>query len=89
MKLVCPWLLIAFLLSACAPQREFVRFGNAGTFHPGPQPGAQSFSGPEGEYDSYELIDHGTVPNHGIPPMYANPYSGYGYPASGGYPNRW
>jgi len=83
-------LLLALLLSACAPQREFVRFRDAGTFHPGPQSGGQNFSGPEGEYDSYELIDHGTVPNHGIPPMYSqDPYGAYGYPTSVGYPNRW
>ena len=81
MKLV-PIALI-LLLPACTPRREFVRFGYAGTFHPGPQPGSQNFSGPESEYDSYELIDHGTVPNQGIPSMYANPYSGYGFS------NRW
>jgi hypothetical protein len=64
-------LLLGFLLSACAPQREFVRFDDAGTFRP--QPAREvlpaSFQGPSGEYDSYELIDHG-APNHGIPPLY-------------------
>ena len=64
-------------LSSCAPQREFVQFGNPGTFHPGPQPDARNFGAPEGEYDSYELIDHGTVPNHGVPAMYSGQQGGY------------
>jgi hypothetical protein len=77
-------LLAVLLLAGCAPQREFVRFGDAGTFRPGPQPGAQrNFSGPDGEYDSYELIDHG-APNHGVPPMYSGQpsHQGGGYPAA-------
>ena len=63
--------LLPLLLSACAPQREFVRFEDAGTFRPSPVPLVQDspFQGPVGEYDSYELVDHG-APNHGIPPLY-------------------
>jgi hypothetical protein len=56
-----------------------VRFGDAGTFRPGAN---QQVSGPDGEYDSYEVIDHG-APNHGVPPMYSGQpgYQG-GYPAA-------
>jgi hypothetical protein len=68
---------VACLVCACAPQREFVRFGNPGTFHPGPPRSAAQFSGPDGEYDSYELIDHGTAPNHGVPAMYSGQQGGY------------
>ena len=77
-------LLAAFLLVSCAPQREFVRFGDAGTFHPGPRHGSGSGSdGSDEEYDSYEVIDHG-APNHGVPPMYSGQpsYQGGGYPAA-------
>lgn len=87
------------VVCACAPQREFVQFGNPGTFHPGPSRFAPQFSGPEGEYDSYELVDHGGVPNHGIPPMYSGQQGGYpaavsGYDAYGNpvtviVPNPW
>ncbi len=89
------WLLVAFLfvllltLSACAPEREFVQFSDAGTFHPGPAQGGGDRSGPQGEYDSYELIDHG-APNHGIAPMYQGYQQGYQQPHRGhhgrGYP---
>jgi hypothetical protein len=78
-------LLAAYLLASCAPLREFVKFGDAGTFHPGPRHGSGSGSdGSDEEYDSYELIDHG-APNHGVPPMYSGQpsYQGGGYPASG------
>lgn len=64
------------LLCSCAPQREFVRFGDPGTFHPGRPESAVPFSGPEGEYDSYELIDRG-APNQGIPAMYSGRQGGY------------
>ena len=77
-------LIVALFLASCAPQREFVRFGNAGTFHPGPRHGSGSGShGPDEEYDSYEVIDHG-APNHGVPPMYSRQPSnlGGGYPAA-------
>ena len=87
--------LVAFLfvllltLSACAPEREFVQFSDAGTFHPGPAQGGGDRSGPQGEYDSYELIDHG-APNHGIAPMYQGYQQGYQQPHrghhGGGYP---
>jgi hypothetical protein len=45
---------------------------------------------PQREYDSYEVIDHGT-PNHGVPPMYGGQGRGYApthYPRGhdGGYP---
>ena len=56
-------------LSACAPQREFVHFSDAGTFHPGPGHSGGDRGKPQGEYDSYELIDH-AAPNQGIAPMY-------------------
>ena len=76
---------IPFVLAliSCAPQREFVRFGDAGTFRPGAN---QQVSGPDGayeEYDSYEVIDHG-APNHGYPAMYSGQpgYQGGGYPAA-------
>jgi hypothetical protein len=77
-------LIVALFLASCAPQREFVRFGDAGTFHPGPLHG--SGAGPDGsveEYDSYEVIDHG-APNHGVPPMYSRQpsYQSGGYPAA-------
>lgn len=92
------WLSALGLLSACAPEREFVRFGNPGTFHPGrPEPAGQ-FHGPEGEYDSYELIDHG-APNHGVPAMYSgrqggvpvvvDTYDAYGNPRRVVVPNPW
>lgn len=75
-------LIFASCLISCAPQREFVRFEDAGTFRPGRGDGEKRPHGPEGEYDSYELIDHG-APNHGIPPM----YQGQQQPVySGGYP---
>lgn len=62
------WLLAVLLpLGACAPQREFVRFEDAGIFHPG----RDAESAPA-DYDSIETTLHG-VPNHGIPPMYAYP----------------
>ena len=79
-----------FLLlgASCAPQREFVQFGDAGTFHPPASIRRESADGEE--YDSYELIDHG-APNHGVPPMYGGQQRGYspsyqpqGY--GGGYP---
>lgn len=79
-------IMAAFCLLSCAPQREFVRFGDAGTFRPGPAQGERSVDRPEGEYDSYELIDHG-APNHGIAPMYQGQQQDYqpsGY--DGGYP---
>jgi hypothetical protein len=71
--------MVAF--SSCAPQREFVRFGDAGTFHPGPRHGSGGSS--DEEYDSYEVIDHG-APNHGVPAMYSGQpsYQGGGYPAA-------
>ena len=74
-------LLAVLLLTSCAPQREFVRFGDAGTFHPGPR--HSSGGGSDEEYDSYEVIDHG-APNHGVPPMYSRQpsYQGGGYPAA-------
>jgi len=73
-------LTISLALCSCAPQREFVAFGDAGTFHPGPHHSGSQFSGPDGEYDSYELVDNGGVPNHGIAPMYSGgPQRGYGY----------
>jgi hypothetical protein len=77
-------IIVALLLASCAPKREFVRFGDAGTFHPGPHHGSRGHSGaPDGEYDSYEVIDHG-APNHGVPPMYGRQpsYQGGGYPAA-------
>lgn len=78
--------ILALWLNSCAPQREFVRFEDAGHFHAGSPQRERPASRPEGEYDSYELIDHG-APNHGIAPMYqgqqqAYQQSGYG----GGYP---
>ena len=71
-------LFVLFLLSlsACAPEREFVQFSDAGTFHPGPGQSRGDRSGPQGEYDSYELIDHG-APNQGIAPMYQGNQQGY------------
>ena len=66
----------AALICSCAPQRVFVPFGNAGTFHPGPRHTGGQFSSPDGEYDSYELVDHGGVPNQGIPPMYSGQQPG-------------
>ena len=81
--------LAIFALSACAPQREFVQFSDAGTFHPGPGQGGGDRGEPQGEYDSYELIDHG-APNQGIAPMYQGNQQGYqqqprGH-GGGGYP---
>ena len=77
--------LLAFLVFSavsCAPRREFVRFEDAGTFRPGPGQGDRRVGPPDGEYDSYELIDNG-APSHGIAPM----YQGYQQPAyNGGYP---
>jgi hypothetical protein len=61
-------LLTVFLLVSCAPRREFVRFEDAGTFHPRPGQGDRG-GAPDGEYDSYELIDHG-APSQGIAAMY-------------------
>jgi hypothetical protein len=57
-------------LCSCAPQREYVAFGDVGTFHPGPRYSSEEFSDADTEYDSYELVDNGRSPNHGIPPMY-------------------
>ena len=84
---------IAFILllalGACMPEREYVQFSDAGTFHPGPAQGGGDRSAPQGEYDSYELIDHG-APNHGIDPMYQGYQQGYQQPHRGhhgrGYP---
>lgn len=66
----------AALVCACTPQREFVQFGNPGTFHPGPRHSGGGSSGHNDEYDSYELVDHGGVPNQGIPPMYSGQQAG-------------
>jgi hypothetical protein len=81
---------VAFLLLgvACAPQREFVQFGDAGIFRP--QANIRHESADGEEYDSYELIDQG-APNHGVPPMYGGQSRGYApthYPQGqdGGYP---
>lgn len=65
-------------------------FSDAGTFHPGPNREGDQMSKPTGEYDSYELIDHG-APNAGVPPMYSGQNAGgYGgnpyYDNAGGYP---
>jgi hypothetical protein len=91
--------LAMFALSSCMPQREFVQFGNPGTFHPGPRHSGGGSSGPDGEYDSYELVDHGGVPNQGIPPMYSGQqgnypaavqgYDAYGNPVTVIVPNPW
>lgn len=64
------------------PEREYVQFSDAGTFHPGPAQGRGDRNGPQGEYDSYELIDHG-APNHGIAPMYNGYQQGYQQPHRG------
>lgn len=82
-------LALLLALGACAPQREFVQFSDAGTFHPGPGQAGGDRGEPEGEYDSYELIDHG-APNQGIAPMYQGNQQGYqpqprGH-GGGGYP---
>ena len=82
-------LALLLALTACAPQREFVLFSDAGTFHPGPGQGGGDRGEPQGEYDSYELIDHG-APNQGIAPMYQGNQQGYqpqprGH-GGGGYP---
>ena len=81
---------LASLLVGCNPQREFITFGDAGTFQPGPRQSSGEFSGPQGEYDSYELIDHGGAPNHGVQPMYSGQQGGFrGHqqpPHGGGYP---
>lgn len=69
--------IVPLLICSCSPQREFVAFGDAGTFHPGTHHSTDQFSGPDGEYDSYELVDNGRSPNHGIPPMYGGAYSRY------------
>ena len=89
----------AALVCACAPQREFVQFGNPGTFHPGPRHSGGGSSGHDDEYDSYELVDHGGVPNQGIPPMYSGQqgnypaavqgYDAYGNPVTVIVPNPW
>ncbi len=71
----------AALVCACAPQREFVQFGNPGTFHPGPRHAGAESSGHDDEYDSYELVEHGSAPNQGIPPMYSG-QRGNNYPAA-------
>lgn len=87
-------------LCSCAPQREFVQFGNPGTFHPGPRHSGGETNGPDGEYDSYELVDHGGAPNQGIPPMYSGQrgndypaavqgYDAYGNPVTVIVPNPW
>jgi len=57
-----------------------VQFGQPGTFHPDyPVAGGESGT-PSGEYDSYELVDNGGIPNHGIAPMYSGGHQrGYGY----------
>jgi hypothetical protein len=44
--------LALFALSVCGPQREFVQFSDAGTFHPGPAQGRGDGRGPQREYDS-------------------------------------
>ena len=91
--------LVMFALSSCMPQREFVQFGNPGTFHPGPRHSEGHSGNPAGEYDSYELVDHGGIPNHGIPPMYSGQqdsypaavpgYDAYGNPVTVIVPNPW
>jgi len=91
MKLLYHLIATSVICISCAPQREFVRFGDAGTFHPGPRHGSGGGSGgSDEEYDSYEVIDHG-APNHGVPPMYGGQSRGYApthYPQvqDGGYP---
>ena len=73
---------LVFSAISCAPRREFVRFEDAGTFRPGPGQGDRRVGPPDGEYDSYELIDNG-APSQGIAPM----YQGSQQPAyNGGYP---
>jgi len=80
------FVLLLLSLSACGPEREFVQFSDAGTFHPGPGQSRGDRGGPEGEYDSYELIDHG-APIQGIAPMYQENHQGYRNPhRGGGYP---
>lgn len=76
------FVLVIFSLISCAPQREFVRFEDAGTFYPGPSEGRRRIGPPSDEYDSYELIDNG-APNQGIAPMYQGQQPSYGddYPA--------
>ena len=101
---ISPLTLVAFLanftLCSCAPQREFVQFGNPGTFHPGPRHAGAESSGHDDEYDSYELVDHGGTPNQGIPPMYSGQrgntypaavpgYDAYGNPVTVIVPNPW
>jgi hypothetical protein len=80
--------IVTLMLCSCAPQREFVQFGDAGIFRP--QANIRNEPGDGEEYDSYEVIDHGT-PNHGVPPMYGGQGRGYApthYPRGhdGGYP---
>ena len=41
-------LALLLALSACAPQREFVQFSDAGTFHPGPGQGGGDRGEPQG-----------------------------------------
>ena len=71
--------IVPLMICSCAPQREYVAFGDAGTFHPGPRYSSEEFSDADTEYDSYELVDNGRSPNHGIPPMYGGGYSRYGH----------
>jgi hypothetical protein len=89
-KPLLPLIASAVLLVSCAPQREFVSFDPGGNFHTARQ-SSNVFRDSTGEYDSYEVIDHG-APNHGYPPMYAGgrQYSGYATAytpqCDGGYP---
>ena len=80
-------LAISLMLCSCAPQREFVQFGHPGTFHPGHQHAGGESSTASDEYDSYELVDNGGIPNQGIAPMYSGGHQrGYGGYNNGGYP---
>jgi hypothetical protein len=77
---------LVFSAVSCAPRREFVRFEDAGTFRPGPGQGDRQVGPPDGEYDSYELIDHG-APSQGIAPMYQGQQNDYQRSGHGaGYP---
>jgi len=87
-------LIAAFVVVSCSPRREFVRFEDAGTFRPGPGHGDRRVGPPDGEYDSYELIDNG-APSQGIAPMYegypqvVETYDPYGNPQRVIIPNPW
>ena len=74
---LCLHAFVLLVLCSCSPQREYVAFGDAGTFHPGPRYSSEEFSDADTEYDSYELVDNGRSPNHGIPPMYAGTHNRY------------